>query len=262
MAVSWIDLGETSLRYEVAGHGPRVLVLLHEMGGALESWDHVVPKLEAEFQILRFDMRGSGMSQKINGQVTLDQLVDDLVGLLDHLGMTKSVSLAGCAVGAAVAIGFAARCPERVSALVAMAPALGVPPERRAFAMERADAVERDGMRPMTMAGHDRAYPFELRKDPVRELTARAIKLANDPHSFAAIQRMLAGLDMSAELKALSCRTLFLAGSLDGTRPPEQVQVIAAQVANSEYETVISGHGMGYLTPELIATKLADFLRY
>jgi pimeloyl-ACP methyl ester carboxylesterase len=260
MTVGWVDLGTAALRYDVSGHGPETLVLLHEMGGTLESWDHVVPQLGDSCRVLRFDMRGSGLSEKIVGTIELDDLVSDLEGLLAHLGIDGNLTLAGCAVGAAVAIRFAVRNPGRISGIVAMSPALGVPPKRRQFSLDRADSVEREGMRPMTIAGHDRAYPPQLRNDPVRENAARAAKLGNDPHSFAAVQRMLAGLDMSADLKRIACRTLFLGGTLDGTRPPSQVKAMADQVAGAQFEAVISGHGMGYLTPDLVAERLRRFL--
>ena len=39
----WIEVNGTALRYEVTGGGPATLVLVHEMGGTLDSWDHVLP---------------------------------------------------------------------------------------------------------------------------------------------------------------------------------------------------------------------------
>src|SRR5690606_22275906 len=113
---------EAGVRYEFSGNGNRTLVLLHEMGGALESWDHVVPLLTPLCRVLRYDLRGSGLSQKITGSIRLDDLVADLDGLLDHVGVTGLVMLAGCAVGAAVAVRFAARQPSRVESLLAMSP--------------------------------------------------------------------------------------------------------------------------------------------
>lgn len=259
MSVAWLDVNAVSLRYALAGAGEPI-VLLHEMGGALESWDYVVPLLVGEHQVLRFDMRGAGLSEKIIGSVTLDDLVADLAALLDALGLDRRVTLAGCAVGAAIAIRFASQYPQRVRGVVAMSPALGVPADRHAFAMARAASVEQEGMRPMTVAGHDRAYPAQLRRDTTRTNMLRGIKLANDPSSFAAIQRMLAAVDMTNDLAGLRCPALFLGGELDGTRPPEMVRAMAAMVENAQFEAVTSGHAMGFLTPELVADRLTRFM--
>ena len=46
-----------SIHYEIAGQGPSV-VLLHEMGGTLDSWDGIFPALSERFRTLRYDQRG------------------------------------------------------------------------------------------------------------------------------------------------------------------------------------------------------------
>ncbi|MDR3533924.1 MAG: alpha/beta fold hydrolase, partial [Rhodopila sp.] len=93
--MNWIEVNGTSLRYEVSGSGPTTLVLVHEMGGTLDSWDQVLPALNNGRRVLRYDMRGSGLSEKIKGAVTWNQMADDLAGLLDALGITGKVALAG-----------------------------------------------------------------------------------------------------------------------------------------------------------------------
>ena len=59
----WIDANGISIHYELAGNGPS-LVLLHEMGGTLDSWDGIFPALSAGFRTLRYDQRGFGVSEK------------------------------------------------------------------------------------------------------------------------------------------------------------------------------------------------------
>ena len=47
-----------SLRYELSGSGKETLVLMHEAGGCLESYEDTLPALEKEFRVLRYDQRG------------------------------------------------------------------------------------------------------------------------------------------------------------------------------------------------------------
>ncbi len=110
--MDWIEVNGTSLRYDLTGSGDRTLVLVHEMGGTLESWDQVLPVLAPGRRILRYDTRGAGLSEKIRGPVTFDTMTDDLAALLAALGIAGKVALAGCAVGAGIALHFAARFPE------------------------------------------------------------------------------------------------------------------------------------------------------
>src|SRR5262245_31132438 len=102
--MDFIEVNGTALRYNLAGSGASTLVLIHEMGGTLESWDLVRPVLSARRRVLRYDTRGAGLSQKVRGTLGIDTLVDDLVALMDATGITGKVALAGVAVGGAIAL--------------------------------------------------------------------------------------------------------------------------------------------------------------
>src|SRR5579863_7731821 len=103
--MNWIEVNGTSLRYELSGEGPTTLVLIHEMGGTLDSWEQGLGALNNGRRVLRYDTRGAGLSEKIRGVVTWNDMADDLKALLDALHIGK-VSLAGIAVGAAIAVHF------------------------------------------------------------------------------------------------------------------------------------------------------------
>src|SRR5258707_15460526 len=100
--MNFIEVNGVGLRYELTGSGERVIVLIHEMGGSLESWDEVVPRLTAKRRVLRYDTRGAGLSEKVRGALSIDTMVDDLAALMDALGITGKVALAGIAVGGAL----------------------------------------------------------------------------------------------------------------------------------------------------------------
>ena len=124
--MDWIEVNGTSLRYELSGTGDKVLVLVHEMGGTLDSWDQVVPALNHARRVLRYDTRGAGISEKIGGKVTFDDMADDLAALLDATGIAGKVAIAGTAVGGAIAIHFAVRHAARAGALAVTSPATGI----------------------------------------------------------------------------------------------------------------------------------------
>jgi 3-oxoadipate enol-lactonase len=73
----YLEVNGAALRYELSGGGSSTMVLLHEMGGSLESWDLVAPRLAAERRVLRYDARGAGMSEKVRGRRGLDTLLAD-----------------------------------------------------------------------------------------------------------------------------------------------------------------------------------------
>jgi 3-oxoadipate enol-lactonase len=258
--MNWIEVNGTSLRYDRSGTGSATLVLIHEMGGTLDSWDRVLPAVNHARQVLRYDTRGAGLSEKIGGAVTWDDMADDLAGLLDALGITGKVALAGIAVGAAIAVHFAVRNPDRAAALVLHGPAVGVAANRRQATLDRASAAETGGMRAIAESSLAGSYPPVVRHDPAVFNDFRARWLGNDPRSFAAINRMLAGQSIEAELAQLACPALLTAGRHDSLRPPSIIEPMARLVPAGQFLELNTGHFASVQTPGLVAQAIHAFL--
>jgi 3-oxoadipate enol-lactonase len=258
--MDYIEVNGVGLRYELSGAGEKTLVLVHEMGGTLESWDEVVPRVGPR-RVLRYDTRGAGMSQKIRGDLHIDTMADDIAALLDANGIKGKVALAGVAVGGAIALHFAARYPQRASAVVVGSPATGLSPDRRAAGLERAAAMERNGMAPAVEDSMASGYAVELRGNAARFARFRARWLGNDPGSFAAIYRMLATTEMQDELRTLACPTLIIGATYDRVRPPSLVEPLAKTIPGARFVELPTGHFMAAATPELIGDTIAEFLK-
>lgn len=229
------------------------------MGGTLDSWDQGLGALNNGRRVLRYDTRGAGLSEKIGGTITWNDMADDLQALLDALHIGK-VAVAGIAVGAAIGVHFAVRDPDRTSALVLHGPATGVSAERRQQTLERAAAVEAGGMRGVVETSLANSYPPIVRhnQDVFREFRARW--LANDPRSFAAINRMLAAEDISAELAKIVCPTLVTAGRHDGLRAPAVIEPMAKQIPGAEFLELNTGHFASIQTPGTMSQAIHYFL--
>src|ERR1700704_5370447 len=258
--MDFIELDGVTLRYELSGKGDRTLVLVHEMGGSLESWDDVVPRFAESRRVLRYDTRGAGMSQKVRGELGIDTMADDIATLLDNLGIAGKVALAGIAVGGAIALHFAARYPARASAVAVGSPATGIAPDRRPAALERVAKIEATGMAFAVEDSMLNGYAPELRGDIGRFERFRARWLGNDPASYATIWRMLAAADMQDELARLRCPVLVIGGSLDRVRPPPSAEAVAKAIPGARYIEVRTGHYMAVQTPDLISDCIDDFL--
>lgn len=256
---NWIDLNGASLRYHHRPGSGRTMVLLHEMGGSLESWDDVLTHLPDDVAVLRYDMRGAGLSEKLVVPCTFDTHVDDLQALLDECRVEGPFLLAGIAVGAAVALHYALRHPQRVAQLVAMAPAWGVPAAAREDAVRRGSDIAWYGMRGDALALLERAYPAALRTDPDRYERYRCRWLSNDARSLGAVYQMLAGLDQNPDLRGLPARTVLVAGTLDPLRPPAEIDRLAALAPQAEALHVVSGHFMATQSPVWVATLLQRY---
>ncbi len=90
--MSFIDANGVSLHYELAGtRGPSV-VLLHELGGTLNSWNAVAPRLAPRSRVLRYDQRGSGLSEKVRQEFSNDVLVGDFEALAKAIQLASALS--------------------------------------------------------------------------------------------------------------------------------------------------------------------------
>jgi 3-oxoadipate enol-lactonase len=257
--MNWIEVNGTALRYELSGNGPTTLVLIHEMGGTLDSWDQGLGALNNGRQVLSYDTRGAGLSEKIKGTVTWNDMADGLKALLDALHIGK-VALAGIAVGAAIAVHFAVRNPDRAAALVLHGPATGVSAERRQQTLERAVAVEAGGMRGVLETSLANSYPPIVRHNADVFQQFRARWLANDPQSFAAINRMLAAEDISGELAKIACPTLVTAGRHDALRAPSVIEPMSKRIPGAEFLELNTGHFASIQTPGTTSQAIHYFL--
>src|SRR5258706_9380357 len=90
------------------------LALIHSLALDRSVWDGVVQRLEGEAEVLSYDCRGHGRSDRSAGPYSAQLFARDLAELFDHLGW-QSGAVAGCSMGGNVAQAFAAVCPQRTS---------------------------------------------------------------------------------------------------------------------------------------------------
>jgi pimeloyl-ACP methyl ester carboxylesterase len=259
-APSFIECNGVAMRYLLSGDGPSTVVLVHELGGSLNSWDDMVPLLPAGRRVLRYDMRGAGMSQKVSGTLDIDDLADDLECLLEALGITPPATVVGAAVGAAVAVRFAARHAGLCDRAVLISPALGVPPERHAAALAIADRLDAEGMQAVAGDVLPKALPEALWTNGTDKSNCRARWLGADPHGYAAAYRMLVHAVIRADLAKIRCPVLTLAGRLDPFATPELVREAVSAIEDGRFEIVEGGHFMSIQNPDRVAAAMASFL--
>jgi pimeloyl-ACP methyl ester carboxylesterase/DNA-binding CsgD family transcriptional regulator len=81
-------------------------------------WRHMLHALSARYRLVRYDERGCGLSDWVVPELGFDSWVNDLECVMDTLGFDEPVALLGISQGAAIAIAYAVKHPERVSHLV------------------------------------------------------------------------------------------------------------------------------------------------
>jgi 3-oxoadipate enol-lactonase len=202
------------LWYEVAGSGPAV-VLVHAGLWDGRIWDDQMEPFAERHRVVRYDLRGFGRSDRFDRPFSERQ---DLVELMDRLEIERA-TLVGASVGGALAIDFAIEHPERVDALVLVAPGLSgddtPDPEEVMPTFERmGQAVERGDLEGAVDAELEVWAP--LRTDPQVDARIRAIAQDNR-HELTLDWKLDRRLEPPAagRLGEIRARTLLIIGDSD-----------------------------------------------
>ena len=255
----WVEANGVSLRYESAGSGPPI-VMLHEMGGSLESWDGVATVLSRRYRVLRYDQRGAGWSEKARPPYALTELVEDFVALVRVLNVNPPFHLIGVAAGALQAACAAARFPELIASAVLCNPSIGMDSVRAGALEARALDAERDGMRAVLARTLDVALPPGSVPDAGAYDRYRARYLANDPACFAAMHRALASFDPAGIVEHVRCPVLVVTGEDDRVRPAAESAALAAAIAGARRAQIPGGHFLPVQSPAPLGMVVAAFL--
>lgn len=257
--MSFIETNGVSFHYRLEGSGRATVILLHEIGGSLDSWDRIVPGLSARYRVFRYDQRGFGLTEKVRAPYSQDDLANDLDALLRDLKLAPPFHIVSLAASSMQALSFNDRHPEQAASLVFCNPAPGVDPSRAGALESVAAQAAESGIRAVLPAMLDKSYPATL-SDRATYEAYRGRYLANDPVGFALAFRMMARTNLMASLEKVRCPALVVAGRQDFIRAVAVTEAIAKKIPGARFETIEAGHFMPTTSPEALLALLLDFL--
>lgn len=245
------------LYYEIHGAG-KALVLISGLGYPLWQWHKMVPFLAEHFQVITFDNRGVGQSDKPAGPYTAQMLAADTAGLLDSLGIEKAVIM-GHSMGGFVAQAMALDFPHKVEKLILCSTNFGGPRHVpvTAEAMKVLSDVTSDAVTRFKNGLVVSTAPGWSEKNPEMIETWLQWRIANpiEPASYQA--QMMIGLGLMPEAAAFESKlsrvevpTLILFGEHDKVVPPANASLLAEKIAGSK---VIIFPDAGHFFPMEIA---------
>ena len=245
-----------------AGRGDP-LVLVHGLADDHRAWRRAVADLMLGHRAVMYDLRGHGETTLGSPDGTLRQLGDDLVALLDALGLAR-VDIAGFSLGGTIAMRTAIDHPERVRRLVLVATSSRVGRAAADWYRERAAMVERSDPDLRETLDRDTTgvyaqSPEELEQGLVirRESTA-------DPRGYGnacAAMAALSAAPLDPELPRIAAPTLIVAGDRDQHCPPKAAHIIAAGIKGSRLEVFEgTGHPIPVERPGELAGLINSFL--
>jgi len=253
-----VAAGDIVLNYELEGSGTP-LVLTHGLGDTLHFWDDVVPMLTAHHAVLRWDVRGFGLSDKPAGPYTPALLAADLAALLDTLGIADA-HVAGLSMGGVIAQRLALDHPTRVRSLVLVSTSSEVGPRGAANWQRLADTIEQRGFGSGARDASRAFSPAFGAAHPDIVAAAGAQTANNDPAAYAAAARAMSDYNWTAELARLRVPVLILQGLADQLTPPGgSVKMQRALPASRLLMVPDTGHSLSVEQPDLFTTAVLGF---
>ena len=251
-----------ALRYWDEGDEKTPVMLIHGVGADGRSWDQIAPALAAEFRVLRLDLRGHGQSGHIEGALTLDDFIRDVVDVLDACAV-PAAHIVGFSLGGMIAQGIALQHVERVRRLVLLSAVAGRTAEERERVQTRLAILREQGVAAITGAAQERWFtPAFIARNP--DLVRQRMRQLHENHapSYAAAYTVFSTSDLGDRLHAIRVPTLIATGEHDVGSNTRMARFMHEQIEGSSLELLPDlRHSILVEAPELVAGLVRDFLR-
>lgn len=259
-----VDLSGVRLHYQRRGSGPTIL-WVQGVGLANGAWSPQVTRLAGEFDCISVDNRGVGQSEADMRNLEIDVMADDLLRLVDYLGLER-VHVVGHSMGGVIAHEFALRNPTRVRSLVLMctfsrgkdATTLTAPMLKHGIATSLGtQLMRRRAFARMVMPeSYVQSRGVDAVVDELEATFGRS--LAEPPKVVGAQLRALSRHDASARLRELAAiPTLVLSGAHDPIARPVYGRRLAEGIGTARFvEVPDSSHALPIQLPDLVHSEL------
>ena len=260
--MSFAIVNGIALHYKVEGATDGVpLLFINSLGSDLRIWDEVVAQLAAHHSIVRYDKRGHGLSDTPPGPYSMRDHANDLVALMDHVGIENAV-LVGISVGGMIAQDLAAWHPDRVRALILCD--TGAKIGTAQSWNERIHAVEKNGMSSIAAGVLARwVTPAFSQAHPAAYRGYLNVLVNTSPTGYAATCAALRDCDLTSATQTIAKPTLVLCGDADASTTPELNQTLASLISGAQFELIENAAHLPCLEqPAEVSTRIQTFLQH
>jgi class 3 adenylate cyclase len=260
--------GDVNIAYQVSGGGPFDLMLVQGFVSHLDvDWDepgtaHFLRRLGSFSRLIRFDKRGTGLSDRPGGLPDLETRMDDVRAVMDAVG-SEQAALLGYSEGGPMCCLFAATYPERTSALVLYGayakrqdpdgdyPWAATSAERRAYA----DEIERNWG-----VDADLGAMAPTADSAMRAWWAKRARAAASPGAARDLILMNSEIDVRPVLPTIRVPTLVLHRTGDRDSRVDEGRYIADHIAGARFVELPGEDHIVSIDPDEILDEVQEFL--
>ena len=249
-----------SIAYAIVGEGPPLVYATGWPGHLALEWEtpvarEIIEALAQGVTLIRYDMRGSGLSDRDVGELSLELWVDDLAAVVDHLKLDRFALLSLGLLAGPIALTYAAAHADRVSKLVLSSGYLRgselMPPER---AKAMVGYISMYGF-PQTLEGITNQEELKQQQD-----VARIMSEAASVEVQGAVAAAMGQVDVDGLAKDVSMPTLVLHGQGDDIIPFALGRNLAARLPNAKFVPLKESSATFFRHQELLLGEIRRFL--
>ena len=257
-------IGDIHIHYDTRGQGEPLLLIMGYRGSGLMWGEEFLTLLSRYFQVIYFDNRGTGLSDKPDTLYTIPIMADDAAGLLRYLGI-RQASVFGVSMGGMIAQELALRHPQMVRRLVLGCTSCGGPQaslaslEVLAKLIHPPDMPLEEAVRRQWMVMFSSKF-LETQQGFLEMLTQRALCHPAPPHTSLRHLMALQRFNTYGRLGMITTPTLVITGTDDVIVPPENSLLLATRIHGAYLDMLKNtGHGFFWEVPGDVVTLLHTF---
>jgi len=253
-----LRVSDIDLNYEITGQGDPIL-FIHGLGSSARDWEYQVEYFSSRYQVVVFDLRGHGRSDKPSGPYSMPLFAKDTSQLMETLDIAPA-HVVGLSLGGMVALQLAVDRPELIRKLVVVnsgSEMIVRTLKDRMKVWQRFLIVRLLGMRRMGEVLGKRLFP----KVEQKQLRDRFVDswAENDPRAYQEATKAIIGWSVTEQLDRITCPTLVIAAEYDYT-PVEVKRALARGINQAELVVIEdSHHGTPVEHPQRFNQVLSDF---
>ncbi len=114
--MTFFNSDNAELYYEIHGEGQAVL-LIAGLASDSQSWQYILNQMSEKYQLIIYDNRGTGRAVLQEHDFSIEDMAEDAIALLDHLGISKT-HVVGHSMGGCIAQSIAVKAPDRIEKMV------------------------------------------------------------------------------------------------------------------------------------------------
>jgi 3-oxoadipate enol-lactonase len=259
--MAFLQTANFVLHYRTDGTmGKPVILFANSLGSDLRIWDGVVERLAAEYFLVRYDLRGHGLSEAPAPPYSVTDLAGDIVTILDELKIAQAI-VCGVSVGGLIAQAIAVNYPERVRALVLSD--TGAKIATAEAWQQRIDKVRADGVASLVDMTMERWFAAGFRARSAADVRGYGLMLRQtSADGYIGTCAALRDGDLRRAVATIRQPTLVICGAEDVATPPALGRELASLIPGARFSLIEqAAHLPGVEQPVAVAERMMQFFQ-